>query len=89
MQTINSLAKFKHMPIRTGVSSRRVDVNVHIVELAMQKSLDNISLEHVPVLGRRKRQQKSIVPTREDGTIIPILKVILAQDLAMTRAAQA
>ena len=45
METINSFAKFKHIACRTSVPCWRLDVDIHIIQFTVEKSLYNISLK--------------------------------------------
>ncbi len=76
--------KFKHHPRRTRETRHMIDVNVNIIQLTMQKGLHNICLTYSVIFSSGKSQQDSIVPTRENCTIIIVRKLIAAKELAMS-----
>ena len=55
-KTVNSFEKFEHHAGCTRKTSRRVNVNVNIVQFAMQKCLDNIGLINDVVLSSSQSQ---------------------------------
>ena len=84
VETIHSFAKFEHTVWRAGITRWWANVNVHIIQHAMKKSLHNVGLIHMPLLRGGKQKQKAIIPTRENRRIVFVLKIVLTKNLTMT-----
>ncbi len=79
MQCIHSFLKFKNMVGRTRISLRRVDINIHIIQLTGQNELVRYRFEKPDILVRLQVQEARDCRDWPDNTIIFEFQIIHAK----------